>query len=97
MSSSLRVGILGAGGIANVHARGWSAFPKKATIAAFSDVATDRAQAMSDLYTDGSATVYDSIDAVVADPEIDVIDICLPHHLHADAVTKAAKAGKAIL
>ncbi len=97
MSSPLRVGILGAGGIANVHARGWSAFPKKATIAAFSDVATDRAQAMGNLYTDGSAKVYDSIDAVVADPEIDVIDICLPHHLHADAVIKAAKAGKAIL
>ncbi|MDQ3654625.1 MAG: Gfo/Idh/MocA family oxidoreductase [Chloroflexota bacterium] len=97
MSSPLRVGILGAGGIANVHARGWSAFPKKATITAFSDVATDRAQAMSNLYTDGSAKVYDSIDAVVADPEIDVIDICLPHHLHTDAVTKAAQAGKAIL
>jgi predicted dehydrogenase len=93
----LRVGILGAGGIANVHARGWSAFPKTATIAAFSDVATDRAQAMSNLYTDGAARVYDSIDAVVADPNIDVIDICLPHHLHADAVIKAAEAGKAIL
>jgi len=97
VSSTLRVGILGAGGIANVHARGWSAYPGKAIIAAFSDVATDRAQAMSNLYTDGSAKVYDSIDAVVADPEIDVIDICLPHHLHADAVIKAAKAGKAIL
>ena len=97
MSSTLRVGILGAGGIANVHARGWSAFPGKATIAAFSDVATDRAQAMSNLYTDGAAKVYDSIDAVVADPDIDVIDVCLPHHLHADAVIKAARAGKAIL
>ncbi len=97
MSSPLRVGILGAGGIANVHARGWSAFPKKATIAAFSDVATDRAQAMSDLYTGGKAKIYDSIDAVVADPDIDVIDICLPHHLHTDAVLKAAEAGKAIL
>jgi predicted dehydrogenase len=80
-----------------VHARGWSAYPGKAEIAAFSDVATDRAQAMSDVYTGGSAKVYDSIDAVVADAEIDVIDICLPHHLHADAVIKAAKAGKAIL
>jgi predicted dehydrogenase len=95
--SQIRVGILGAGGIANVHARGWKAFPEKATIAAFSDVATDRAQAMSDLYTGGQAKIYDSIDAVVADESIDVIDICLPHHLHADAVIKAARAGKAIL
>lgn len=95
--SPVRVGILGAGGIANVHSRGWVEFPKRATIAAFSDVATDRAQAMSNQYTDGAAKVYDSIDAVVADPEIDVIDICLPHHLHTDAVLKAAEAGKAIL
>jgi predicted dehydrogenase len=97
VTSALRVGILGAGGIANVHARGWSAYPGKAEIYAFSDVATDRAQAMSDLYTDGKAKIYDSIDAVVADPDIDVIDVCLPHHLHADAVIKAARAGKAIL
>jgi predicted dehydrogenase len=97
VSSPLRVGILGAGGIANVHARGWNAYPDRATIAAFSDVATDRAQTMSDLHTAGSAKVYDSIDAVVGDAEIDVIDICLPHHLHTDAVIKAAKAGKAIL
>lgn len=96
-TSPLRVGILGAGGIANVHARGWNAYPGKAEIAAFSDVATDRAQAMSVLYTDGAAKVYDSIDAVVADESIDVIDICLPHFLHAEAVIKAAKAGKAIL
>jgi predicted dehydrogenase len=93
----LRVGILGAGGIANVHARGWNAYPGQASIAAFSDVATDRAQAMSDHHTGGSARIYDSIDAVVGDAEIDIIDICLPHHLHTDAVIKAAKAGKAIL
>lgn len=97
MSSPLRVGILGAGGIANVHSRGWTSFPKTATIAAFSDVDTGRAQMMSDRYTDGAAKVYDSIDAVVGDPEIDVIDICLPHFLHAEAVIKAARAGKAIL
>ena len=97
VSATLRVGILGAGGIANVHARGWVANEGKAEIAAFSDVATDRAQAMSHQYTGGKAKVYDSIDAVVADPDIDVIDICLPHHLHSDAVIKAAEAGKAIL
>lgn len=96
-SSRVRVGILGAGGIANVHARGWGEFPDRATIAAFADVATERAQQMSNSYTGGSAKIYDSIDAVVADSDIDVIDICLPHHLHTDAVIKAAEAGKAIL
>lgn len=95
--SQINVGILGAGGIARVHSVGWSEFPDRARIAAYSDVATERAQQMSDTYTGGNAKIYDSIDAVVADPEIDVIDICLPHNLHTDAVIKAAEAGKAIL
>lgn len=95
--SQVNVGILGAGGIARVHSLGWSEFPDRARIAAFADVATERAQQMSDTYTGGGAKIYDSIDAVVADPEIDIIDICLPHHLHTDAVIKAAEAGKAIL
>ncbi len=95
--SQARVGILGAGGIARQHARGWNEYPEGARIAAFSDVATERAQQMSDTYTGGAAKIYDSIEAVVADPDIDIIDICLPHHLHTDAVIKAAEAGKAIL
>ncbi|MBA2247948.1 MAG: Gfo/Idh/MocA family oxidoreductase [Chloroflexia bacterium] len=95
--SPLRIGILGAGNIARLHSVGWNEFPENAHIAAYSDVDTVRAKFMSDTHTGGTAKTYDSIDAIVADPEIDVIDICLPHHLHVDAVLKAAQAGKAIL
>jgi len=93
----LRVGILGSGNIARQHAIGWSAYPGRARIAAFADVAVDRAQAMSQTHTSGAAKVYDSRDALLADPDIDVIDICLPHHLHTDAIIAAAEAGRAIL
>jgi predicted dehydrogenase len=93
----LRVGILGAGSIANAHGTGWSAYPDKAEIAVFADLFTDRAQELSDRFTGGKAKVYGSADELFADPEIDVVDVCLPHHLHTDAVIGAAKAGKAIL
>lgn len=93
----LRVGILGAGGIANAHGIGWSAHSGKAEIAVFADLFTDRAQELSNTYTGGKAKVYASSEELFADPEIDVVDICLPHHLHSDAVIGAAKAGKAIL
>lgn len=93
----LRVGIVGAGGISNVHSVGWNSYPEKAVIAAYVDVATDRAQAQSDKYTGGKAKVYGSIDEAAADPDIDVFDICLPHHLHTPAILAGAKAGKAIL
>jgi len=96
-AGKLRVGILGAGGIANAHGTGWSAFQDRAEIAVFADVFTDRAQELSNKFTGGAAKVYGSAGELFADDSIDVIDICLPHHLHADAVIGAAKAGKAIL
>ena len=39
---------------------------------------------------------YSEIDEIVADPEIDVIDICLPPSLHLKAVEAAAAAGKQV-
>lgn len=93
----LRVGILGSGNIARVHSNGWNAYPAQAEIAAFADIDTVRAQEMSNLHTGGSAKVYGSGEEMTADADIDVIDICLPHHLHTAAVINAAKAGKAIL
>ena len=70
-SRQLRVGIVGAGGISNVHSNGWNNFPEKAVIAAYCDVATDRAAIQSQKYTSGKAKVYASIDELVADPDID--------------------------
>lgn len=37
---------------------------------------------------------HTELDAMLADPEIDVIDICLPPHLHLEAVKKCFAAGK---
>ena len=41
--------------------------------------------------------VYDSLDAMLADDSIDLIDICLPPSLHADAIEKCIAAGKKVL
>ena len=96
-TSELRVGILGSGNIARQHAIGWTSYPGKARIEAFADIAVDRAQAMSATYTQGNAKTFDSLEAMLADPAIDVVDICLPHHLHTDAIIASAEAGKAVL
>lgn len=96
-TSLLRVGIVGSGGIAAQHAIGWNAYPQYATIAALAEVDTARAEAFSMNHTGGSAAIYPSLDAMLAADAVDVVDICLPHHLHTEAVITAAKAGKAIL
>src|SRR5438105_2204821 len=40
---------------------------------------------------------YDQLDHLLADPDIDLVDVCLPTHLHAGVTIKALKAGKHVL
>jgi len=41
--------------------------------------------------------LYSELSAMLADPEIDLIDVCTPNHLHADIVVAALNAGKHVL
>ncbi len=40
---------------------------------------------------------YESLDAILVDPEIDLIDVCNPTHLHPETAIAALKAGKHVL
>ncbi len=40
---------------------------------------------------------HDSIEAVLADPSIEAVDICLPTHLHAEVAIEALRSGKHVL
>ncbi|MBV9357478.1 MAG: Gfo/Idh/MocA family oxidoreductase, partial [Chloroflexi bacterium] len=92
----LGVGVVGAGWMGHVHAGAWGANAERARLVAVADVSGARARAISSQYTGDEAGVYAELDELLADPRVDVVDICLPHHLHADAITRAAAAGKHI-
>ena len=94
---TLRVGIIGAGGIATAHGIAWQANAPRGQIVAIADVSEPRARALATRFADDSARIYDGIDSLLEDDEVEAVDICLPHHLHADAIIAAAHAGKAIL
>jgi len=90
----LNVAILGAG-IGAQHLDGYLALPDRYRVAAICDLDAEKAGALA-AKAPGCAVVSDA-DAVIADPAIDIIDICLPPHLHGPIAIKAFAAGKHVI
>ena len=93
MAKELGFGILGAGLVAPFHAKSVKA-SKGGKLVAFCDTAKERVEKMAAEY---GAKVYTSLDDMLRDPEIQVVNVCLPNHLHHAAVMKCAAAGRHVL
>ena len=87
----IRIGIIGCGRIADLQCLGYLEHPR-AEIAAVCDV--DEALARRRAAAWGEPRVYTDLSLLLADPEIDAVEILTPHHLHADHATAALRAGK---
>jgi predicted dehydrogenase len=95
---SLRVGIVGAGGIAYQHARAWEANAPRGMVVAVADISPERARRLAaSLRESDDVSIYANLAAMLEQDELDAVDICLPHHLHTEAIIAAARAGKAVL
>jgi len=88
----MRIGLLGAGRIGQIHARSAAAH-KSATLAAVFDVDAKAAGAIA---AEIGASTARSIAEIIDDKSIDAVLICTPTDTHADLIEQAAKAGKAI-
>jgi len=99
--SQLRIGLLGAGFLARTRVRCWSrVHAVDVRLAAVAARNADRLQSFAQAASSTAGQDFDtSTDwrAVVARDDIDLVDVCLPNHLHRAAVEAAAKAGKAVL
>jgi len=96
----LKVGLIGSGGIArNRHIPAWNKLAGQASVTAISDVVQAAAETAAQLVTGGELlpTIYTDYHELIANADIDAVDICLPHHLHADAILAATAAGKHII
>lgn len=91
----IRVGIIGAGDAASYHIPGYLLAAEHAQVTAIADVDAQRAQRCADRL--GSPRVFADYREMIASSLVDAVDICLPHHLHKNAVVVAAAAGKHIL
>jgi len=88
----LKVGLLGAGRIGQVHAQTISGHAGSRLVAV-SDVVTQNAQTLASKY----GAVVKSSDDILADPAIDAVLIATSTHTHSDLIEAATAAGKAVL
>jgi predicted dehydrogenase len=94
MGSELKVGVIGVGGIARTHFPGWRESPH-AEVVALADVVPEVLQRVGG---EQSVTrLYERPEDLIADPDIDVVDICTPNNYHAALAIAALDAGKHVL
>ena len=87
--SKIKVAVLGAGFIANIHLESYTRFVHDAEVVALYGRTREHAEKLAEKY--GVPAVYDSIDQLFQECDVDVVDICVPNYLHHDACMKAAK------
>lgn len=85
---TLRIGIVGGGGMGRVHFANWKAVEGAEVVALCGNAACAE---------EWGVPAYSSITQMVAHAEIDVVDICTPTFLHHDQVVEALNLGKDVI
>ncbi len=91
----IRVGISGLGRSGHgIHHKALSLVPEQYTICGVYDPIQERAAEVAAAH---GATEYDSFDALIAAPDIELIVVASPNRMHAPQATQALRAGKHVL
>ena len=93
MTDHLGVCVIGCGYMGRIHAEYWDKLPQ-ATVVAIVDIQSERANRLANQLKCAPYTDYRE---AIARPDVDVVSICIPTSLHAEASILAAEKGKHIL
>ena len=94
MDKKLKVGIMGAKFAGDFHAQCWHTAPA-AEIAAVADIDDQAREAFVKKH--GVPRGYNDYKKLLSDPDLELVDICLPNFLHAEVAVAALKAGKHVI
>ena len=102
MKKHLRVGIAGFGAMGKTHAYSVASLPYfyedlpfRASVCGICTTSLDKTERICDEL--GFVMAYPDAHAMIADPKIDVIDICTPNNSHFEIASAALDAGKHVL
>lgn len=85
----IRLGIVGTGNISNSHLSAWAFVPEVQWVCAC-DIRNEKVQQAAEKT---GAKPYTDFDEMLANEEIDILDICLPTNLHPSFAKKAMEKG----
>jgi predicted dehydrogenase len=88
-------GFVGCGMIAEFHTKAIQEIPGARVVAAY-DMYAPSAEKIAKM-AGGDCKVYDSIEAMLANPEVDVVSVCTPSGAHMEPAVQAAQAGKHVV
>jgi len=103
----LRIGLTGIGFMGWIHYLAWKNVPHARVAAFHSGDAGKRAGDWSSIRGNfgppgeridvSGLRVHDTLEGLLADPDVDMVDICSPPHAHAASIEAALRAGKHVL
>lgn len=97
MNRTVRIGIIGCGGIANnKHLPSLKAL-KNCEIVAFCDIILSRAESTAKKFGTPDAKVYEDYKELLKDESIEVVHVCTPNRSHSFITVDALEAGKHVM
>ena len=91
---TFRLAIIGSGGIAEKHLQSLKEL-SDFNISCICDIDKEKANDLAKNYP--GSQIENNMDKIIANTEIDIVDICLPPHLHFSTALKFLEAGKHVI
>ena len=95
MKDTFGAAIMGAGWVSTQHAKAYLNNPHTKLVA-IASLKESSAKKLADMYNLKDVKIYTDYDRMLDNPDVDMVSICTPQHLHAEEVVKAAEAKKNI-
>ncbi len=86
----IKFGVIGCGFMGKMHSNCYKVIPG-CQLVGVADIRLSEAKAVAKMT---GCKIYKNADALINDPSLDAVDVCVPTYLHKQYTLKAAKAGK---
>lgn len=90
----VKIGMIGAGGISYLHEAGYNEIDDLCQLVAFCDLDEELARLRAEPHQARAYTAYEDL---LNDPDVEIVDITVPHHLHYPIALSALEKGKHVL